>query len=269
MHDLKLGQAGAEVRRLQAAVNDRSTAAPERRIPRVAEDGELGRLTLEAVARAAYVLGALERPTLRDVRAGRVPVGVQRLIRFPEGRTREQLQRAKDRKVADAKREAATPLGVKAWQEAGRDLNVREQGGNNAGPGVARIIREGGGSPAQYPAWCAYAVAAWYRRAGSKVDWSGTWGAVRRMHLPAGVKITRFPKVGALVRFRFDHIGMFGGWCDSRGRKRPRLLATHIRSREGNTGATGAVSDSIGGGDGVREKIRPRVLVADFLEVTR
>ncbi len=268
MKELHRGASGLEVSRLQRANNTRSENMPERRIPRVVVDGDLGPRTLEAVEISGRALGALES-TLREVRAGKVPVGLQRMIREPENRSAVQLQRAADRKVAAEKAEASTPLMTKAWQEAGRDLDVREVGRNNAGSRVAQIIREGGGNPNQYPAWCAYAVAAWYRRAGSTVDWTGTWGAVRRMHLPAGVKVTRSPKRGALVRFKFDHIGLFGGWCDSRGRSRPRLLATHIRSREANTGSTGAVSDSAGGGDGVREKIRARSLVSDYLEVTR
>lgn len=272
MKPLKFGSTSQDVRYLQAALNARSTyyrRAYGAGFPQIAVDGVLGPDTQAAVQRVARALGALESTlaAMRDQRS--VPVGVQRIIRWPSGRTPAQLARAATRKHAAKKAAAQRPLGAKAWDQAGRDLDVREQGRNNAGPGVARIIRDGGGNPADYPAWCAYAVAAWYRRAGSTVDWTRTWGAVRLMHTPAGVNITTSPKIGSPVRFRFDHIGLFGGWCDAQGRPRPRLLATHIRTREGNTGATGAVSDSRAGGDGVREKIRHKSLVSDYLEVTR
>jgi hypothetical protein len=42
-----------------------------------------------------------------------------------------------------------------------------------------------------------------------------------------------------------------------------------IETIEGNTGASGAVSDSRTGGDGVYRKVRPKSLVKDYLRVHR
>jgi hypothetical protein len=42
-----------------------------------------------------------------------------------------------------------------------------------------------------------------------------------------------------------------------------------IETIEGNTGASGAVSDSKTGGDGVYRKRRAKTLVNDYLRVTR
>lgn len=160
-------------------------------------------------------------------------------------------------------------LGYKAWQAAGKDLGVREQGGNNSGPDVARIIRDGGGNPADKPPWCVYGVAHWFKDAGSEADWDRAWGAVRNVDEIPGVKIRSTGKHGHPVRFTFDHIGLFGYYCDYLGKRVRRSRATHILTREANTGASGAVSDSKGGGDGVYEKVRPLALVADYLEVTK
>lgn len=154
--------------------------------------------------------------------------------------------------------EKLTPLRLRAFNEAKVMVGVMESGGNNRGPGVEKIIREGGGLPGQ--AWCGWFCATAYKRAGSKaVTWK--WGAVR-LYVPlSGVSRTKTPMRGDLVRFTFDHIGMFDEWVD-------RSAGT-FRTIEGNTGATGAVSDSKTGGDGVYRKVRNRSQVNDFLEITR
>lgn len=153
---------------------------------------------------------------------------------------------------------AQRPLREKAHAEMVKLLGVMEQGGNNAGADVARIIRGGGGNPADRPAWCGYTMAYVYRKAGSRaVDWR--WAAVRLVSAVSGVRRTTAPMKGDLVRFTFDHIGMF---------ERDNGDGT-ITTLEGNTGASGAVSDSKTGGDGVYRKVRPKSLVNDYLRVTR
>lgn len=157
-------------------------------------------------------------------------------------------------------------LQEKAWAEAGKMVGIMESGGNNRGKQVEQIIREGGGVAGS--AWCGYAVAAAYKRAGSKVP-SWKWGAVRWLGTLTGQKFTSDPVKGDIVTFTFDHTGLFGWWSDSRGNKVPRSKATHIFTREGNTGATGSVSDSKDGRDGMREKLRPISQIARFVRVLR
>ena len=77
-----------------------------------------------------------------------------------------------------------------------------------------------------------------------RVRWRGTVGGEVR---------------GDLVRFTFDHVGMF---------VRDRGDGT-VETIEGNTGTSGAVSDSATGGDGVYRKIRSKGLVRDYVHVTR
>lgn len=148
------------------------------------------------------------------------------------------------------------PLRECAYEEATKLVGIMEQGGNNRGAAVEKIIAEGGGLPGQ--AWCGWFCAAVYKRAGSKaVTWH--WGAVR-LYLPlSGLCRISPPKRGDLVRFTFDHIGMF---VKDNG-------DGTITTIEGNTGATGAVSDSKTGGDGVYRKVRAKTLVRDYIRVTR
>lgn len=155
-----------------------------------------------------------------------------------------------------ARREAQlTPLRKRAYYVAAELVGVMERGGNNVGEEVERIIRSGGGRAGQ--PWCGWFVAHCYRLAGSKsVVWQ--WGAVRLLYPLVGIKRVRYPLTGDLVRFTFDHVGMF-----------VRDLGDRIETVEGNTGATGAVSDSKTGGDGVYRKRRDKSLVQDYLRVTR
>ncbi len=157
-------------------------------------------------------------------------------------------------------------LRLRAHAEARKLIGVMEVGGNNRGKTVMAIIRANGG-PGPEP-WCGDFVAWCYRKAGSKSVTRG-WAAVRQYLPLTGLKRTKQPLKGDLVRFTFDHIGMFVCWCDARGREVSPAKATHIRTIEGNTGRSGAVSDSRTGGDGVYEKLRARRLVKDFIHVKR
>lgn len=157
-------------------------------------------------------------------------------------------------------------LKEKAWDEMGKLVGVMEHGGNNRGKEVDEIIKSVGGylgAP-----WCGYTVAYAYKKAGSKsISWR--WGAVRFLGRISDQRFVKNPELGDIVTFTFDHTGLFGWWSDAQGNKVPRKQATHVFTREGNTGATGAVSDSRTGGDGVYEKVRPIGQVAAFVEVLR
>lgn len=192
---------------------------------------------------------------------GRINFMLAKRVR-ERGKARAALISAKNRV------EIATPLPLrlKAYFQAASQIGVMESGRNNAGIPFTRYQRTNG---AQGPeAWCGDFMAWCYRRAGSRaVD--RRWAAVRLVSAVFGVKRTKSPLKGDLVRFTFDHIGMFVGWCNGSGKIVPRAAATHILTIEGNTGASGAVSDSRTGGDGVYRKVRAKSLVSDYLHISK
>lgn len=154
-----------------------------------------------------------------------------------------------------ARKLAAEPLRLKAHQAAVGLIGVMEQGGNNAGPMVAKIITANGGAVGE--PWCGDFVAYCYRLAGSKLV-QRAWASVSMLGGLAGIHRTSSPRMGDLVRFTFDHVGMF---------EKDNGDGT-ITTIEGNTGTSGAVSDSSTGGDGVYRKVRDKSLVADYLHIT-
>ena len=163
-----------------------------------------------------------------------------------------------DRMIARRRAQVADtlPLREKAYNVATTLIGVMEQGGNNAGPMVSTIIRENGGSGPE--AWCGDFQSYNYRHAGSKVVQRG-WAAVRLIGFLTGMSIVKQPLRGDLVVFTFDHVGMF-----SRD-----LGDGTIETIEGNTGSSGAVSDSTTGGDGVYRKVRAKSLVSRYVRVLR
>ncbi len=148
------------------------------------------------------------------------------------------------------------PLRLKALKVAENMVGVMEKGGNNTGPIVDKIIHANAGLIGE--PWCGDFQAYCYRLAGSKAV-TRSWAAVSLLSGVLGVHPTNTPRSGDLVRFTFDHVGMF-----------VRDLGNgEIETIEGNTGASGAVSDSATGGDGVYRKTRDKSLVNDYLRVTR
>lgn len=149
-----------------------------------------------------------------------------------------------------------TSLNEDALVEARKLVGVMERGGNNQGPAVMAIIRANGGTGPE--PWCGDFVAFCYRKAGSKVV-NRSWAAVRYLGYLAGMKIVKKAQPGDIVCFSFDHTGLFVRY---EGRDR-------IVTIEGNTGASGAVSDSATGGDGVYIKRRQLSQVSRFVRVLR
>ena len=240
---LKLGAKGADVRRLQRAIGVKNV------------DGDLGPVTWRTW-RTAFVDAGGWGFTGSTKRARR------RFELVVDGHpTATEKKRA-------AKRAAATPLLEKAYRYATALIGTMESGGNNRGRKVEEVIHYAQG---QVPEpWCVDFIIWCFGHAGSKIVKPGFPRAVALM-LTGGVVRTASPKRGAIVRYLFDHTGMFVGWrrliaghyvaC-------PKAIATHIETVEGNTGASGAVSDG-NGNDGVYRKIRARSLVRDFLDVPR
>jgi hypothetical protein len=254
---------GEDVRRFQHAVNRRLAALGVDE--HVAEDGEFGPETRRAAREAAYALGA----SAADWALGITPA-LQRLIATPSRRTPQQLARSQRRRpwLARLRKRQSGPLRLRAYKEAKRllDAHVRESGGNNRGKMVAEIILANHGAVGE--PWCGDFVAWCYRKAGSK-SVNRNWAGVKKYLPMSGLRRTGAPLKGDLVRYNFDHIGVFAGWCDAAGRPLPHRRATHLKAIEGNTGHAGAVSDSAGGGDGVYLKLRSRTLVTDFIRVLR
>ncbi len=173
---------------------------------------------------------------------------------------RRRLNHAKNEVAAAlrvlARHPAPSSLRERAYKQAVKFIGVMEQGGNNTGPTVDKIIRANGGVVGE--PWCGDFMAWCYQRAGSKgVD--RRWASVQLTGSDPDVRETSSPKRGDLVRFTFDHVGMF---VRDRGDRT-------IETIEGNTGSSGAVSDSSTGGDGVYRKVRSKGLVNDYLRVLR
>lgn len=152
---------------------------------------------------------------------------------------------------------AKAPLREKAWAQMQRyiDMKVTEVGGNNHGVEVEKIIRANGGVPGE--AWCGDTVAACYLAAGAKSvqrAWASvSWLQKLLMRLPR-------PQRGDVVTYIFDHTGLFDRWAPEKG-------PGFFWAGEGNTGNSGAASDSLTGGDGVKLKLRHKDQVAGFWRV--
>lgn len=250
---LKNGHKGDDVRQLQAAVNRRAAA---RRLPVDLDvDGEYGPATDRGARIVSEALGSLA--TTRVLEG--TTQGEQTIIRHPGTRTAKQKARGV---IATRKLRKELygdgSLGALALKEAERLLaiGIFEVGGNNRGPWVEKIIRANGGLIGE--PWCGDFCAYVYRNVGAK-SVTRAWAAVRLIPGVPGLKTVTSPKPGDLVRFTFDHVGIY-----------VRDLGNgQILCIEGNTGRSGAVSDSRSGGDGVYKKPRAKYLVKDYQRVTR
>jgi hypothetical protein len=150
------------------------------------------------------------------------------------------------------------PMRERALDEAESLVGVMEAGGNNMGAKVLEIIRANGGAGPE--PWCGDFVAWCYRKAGSKAVQRG-WAAVRLLGFLTGMRIVSAAdaRPGDIVCFSFDHTGLL----------RRKISAVQIETVEGNTGRSGAVSDSRTGGDGVYLKRRSTSQVTRYVRVTR
>lgn len=160
------------------------------------------------------------------------------------------------------RRSIHSPLRLRALHVAETLIGVMEHGGNNAGPMVAKIIHENGGVIGE--PWCGDFDAYCYRHAGSRAVQRG-WASTLSLGFLAGMKVTGAPEPGDIVVFNFpggqssDHTGLFV----------KRTGPGEIETIEGNTGESGAVSDSATGGDGVYRKRRSTSLVSRYVRVLR
>jgi tellurite resistance protein len=250
---------GDDVKAFQRVLNKRFA---KWRVPVVLDiDGEFGPETRRAARQVAHGLGL----AAADYEHGITPA-VRKVIQKPTLRTAAQkarfAQRAAFRKKLRAHAThrlvsgAHGPLQAKAYAEARKLVGVMEVGGNNRGRKVLEIIHYAGGPGPE--AWCVDFVIWCYGHAGSTAVRPGFTRAVRFMKA-TGLVPTSAPKRGDIVRYTFDHTGLF---VKDNGNGT-------ITTIEGNTGHSGAVSDSKTGGDGVYIKVRSKSLVRDYLRVTR
>lgn len=167
----------------------------------------------------------------------------------------------REAKLAVYRKVVHAPLRLRALHVAETLVGVMEQGGNNNGPVVGRIIHENGGVIGE--PWCGDFVAYAYRHAGSKAVQRG-WASTLQLGFLTGQKRVTLPQPGDIVVYDFpggassDHTGIF-----------VKFIPGGIEAIEGNTGATGAVSDSATGGDGVYRKHRTTNQVARYVRVLR
>lgn len=145
------------------------------------------------------------------------------------------------------------PLRLRALHVAETLIGVMEHGGNNMGATVSKIIRENGGVGPE--PWCGDFVAFCYRHAGSTTV-NRMWAVALAI---AGRIPVRTPQAGDVVQYSFGHTGLFVR----------NLGGGMIETIEGNTGASGAVSDSSTGGDGVYRKHRSTSQVTRYVRVAR
>lgn len=252
--DLGRNAKGVDVRQLQQGIN-RTARHWKLEDFEVAVDAAVGPQTLRAATKLLYAIGAHGKPLTR-ARDGILSEYAQRLLRGSRKRTKamaalSQVRRPRVRKWRLTLRE-------RAYRLAKAEVGVVEEGGNNRGERVELYITSNGGMIGE--AWCGDFMAFVYRLAGSLAV-TRSWAAVRLLRWVAGIKRTTEPEQGDIVTYDFDHTGMFDKWLN---RATGEFLAI-----EGNTGDLGAVSDSVTGTDGVKEKVRNVSQVDEFLRVTR
>lgn len=242
---LRLACRGEDARTVFRAVNRR--LKEEGRKKRVGTRGPLNRRKLRVALQVLEMLG------VKVKHRGFLTKRAQEVLRDPSKRTAAQKRRAANLKAGSGK------LRERAWAEMQKliDAKVTEQGGNNRGPMVEEIIRSNGGVPGE--PWCGDTVAYCYLKAGAK-SVVRAWAAVRFLEK----LLTRVlkPKRGHVVIYSFDHTGLFDRWAPEHG-------PGWFWAGEGNTGNSGAASDSITGGDGVKLKLRNRSQVSSFRRVLR
>lgn len=139
-----------------------------------------------------------------------------------------------------------------ALRIAEHEVGVREQGANNRGKQV-EIYQTADGLPGGGYAWCNSFVDWCFEMAGRPLDeLARSAGVDLTFHLAANHGWTKnSPGEADLVIFSFSHIGFV----------KKVVSKSEIETIEGNTGSSGSVSDSHGGGDGVYDKTRATYLV--------
>lgn len=159
MVPLRQGAKRPAVASFQRGYNERAKQRPG--WPTLVVDSECGPATMDAAQRACRALGAMEL-TLTIARKTRtISVGMQRMVRWPEKRSRAQLNRARSRSAA----ESTGPHVALAWarQYIGKTENPP---GSNRAPWGLTQWQSSLGSWLVGQAWCGTFVGTALMRAG-------------------------------------------------------------------------------------------------------
>lgn len=210
--------------------------------------------------RALWVRRLHYRQDKVDYYRGKAKADKRHVVTHEEAKLIHKWEKLRDQakvKIAAIDR-ARTPMRIRALAEMEKLVGIMEVGGNNMGRRVMAIIRANGGTGPE--SWCGDTVAFAYRAAGSKVVQRG-WAAVRFLGFMTGMRVVSYADAlpGDIVCYTFDHTGIL----------KSKLGHGEIETIEGNTGSSGAVSESATGGDGVYIKRRSTNLVARYVRVTR
>jgi len=168
MTPLRYGEQREAVRLLQVELNKRSDYYRREYgggFPTVRADGSLGPDTAAAIQHVGRALGALES-TLNQTRGtGVVPVGLQRMIRWPALRNPAQLARAGTRKRAAKKSPTSSPARALRWMAGYVGKTEMPPGSNRAPWGLTDWQRDLGSWLVGQP-WCGTMVGTALIRAG-------------------------------------------------------------------------------------------------------
>src|ERR1044072_3375215 len=194
----------AEVQQLQRLLNA-FTGKYLSYVAPIQVDGVIGEETKKRIRSVKWYLGYPEKE--RTAAAGHE---LMVRLRHPKQVNRyappRRLAVAAKRRVEQRRKARAKPLRERAFAQAELLVGVMEHGGNNRGREVEEIIRENGGIAGE--PWCGDFVAHCYRAAGSKRV-QRAWASVAMLGNLVGVTKTSSPKRGDLVRFTFDHVGLY------------------------------------------------------------
>jgi hypothetical protein len=161
MVPFRQGAKRAAVTLFQRGYNERAEHRPG--WPRIVVDGECGPDTMDAALRAGYGLGAMSS-TLALARATRtVSVGLQRMVRWPEKRSKAQLDRARVR----AKQPETGPEAALEWARRWIGRTEQPPGSNKAGWGLTEW-QYALGSWLVGQAWCGVFAGTALKNAGVK-----------------------------------------------------------------------------------------------------
>lgn len=239
MRILKAGDTGPEVSALQTAVNARARA---RGLRTIEVDGDLGPETLAGVQRVGRALGALESTLSLARSKSEVPIGLQRIIRWPGTRTADQLQRARDRQ-----KQASTDGPARALAEARKYIGKTEQPAysNRAPWGLTEWTHDRLGISYGVP-WCGIFVGHCLEVAGVQ-GLTSRVAAVAFIYEDAGAGRNGFAKRVSVANARpGDAVGLFG--LSTHVALIEKVLPNGFQTIEGNTSPGVSGSQSNGGG---------------------
>jgi hypothetical protein len=226
---------------------------------RIAEDGELGRQTMNAARQVALLLGVVGEHK-RLLRRNRITLQTQQLIRGRKRTRRERLASVARKPLRRKLRKRYDVAGgEKAVAIARKFIGVTEQPeGSNWGPTVGKFITYTGYTFPVY--WCGCFVCYCVGNAGAKIPSKIRLGYTGYITADANANVNGLSAVsfdnarpGDIVVYSFDHIGLV-----------EQVSGDILHAIEGNTSSGTSGSQSNGGG--VYRRVRSR---SDVVTIAR